>query len=343
MTRIFGVKKSKNELSKKNSMSSRAFFLRFPVLYNFLLKEITIAAEKLQTPVSSSELQGKNCFNPAVENSIFPILMILAKLQPPTSSESDDNHKISSFLPPLLLCSSSAIYKVRELASKAYVTLSYSQYGIETSFTEIIHRLSSILLQVMRHVNSKMEIEDHNYFHGFLLMAKHLLLTYRQNSVEAKKIRDEHFMDSYEKAMKILCDILYLESSDRSRKSTNHAGCKIIQATALQILNYLVSLYDHHQSNADTFKIFKKVQSAINELWQRESPFHTISTSSAIKVPGYKNLMEQLIQLYLLLNENIKREGSSERSCNSTTTIMNNSDTSIQLNRLIDVKNIDGK
>ena len=63
MTRIFGVKKSKNELSKKNLMSSRAFFLRFPVLYNFLLKEITIVAEKLQTPSSSSDLQEKNCFD----------------------------------------------------------------------------------------------------------------------------------------------------------------------------------------------------------------------------------------------------------------------------------------
>ena len=195
----------------------------------------------------------------------------------------------------------------------------------------------------MRHVNSKMEIEDHNYVHGFLLMAKDLLLTYRQNSVELKEFRDKDFMGSYGKVMKILCDILYLKSTDRSRKSTNHAGCKIIQATALQILNYLVSLYNHHQSNADAFNIFKKVQSAIYELWQRESLVHTTSTSSAIKEPGYETFMEHLIHVYLFLNENMKREGSSEISCNSTTTILNNSDTYIQLNRLIGVKNIDGK
>ena len=48
LTRIFGVKRSKTELSKKNSMTARTFFQRFSPLYEFLLQQITTAAEEIE-------------------------------------------------------------------------------------------------------------------------------------------------------------------------------------------------------------------------------------------------------------------------------------------------------
>uniref|UniRef100_F6XB74 tRNA (32-2'-O)-methyltransferase regulator THADA n=1 Tax=Ornithorhynchus anatinus TaxID=9258 RepID=F6XB74_ORNAN len=44
MTRIFGVKRGKDEHSKKNRMTGREFFSRFPALYPFLLEQLQAAA-----------------------------------------------------------------------------------------------------------------------------------------------------------------------------------------------------------------------------------------------------------------------------------------------------------
>ncbi|KAF0027160.1 hypothetical protein F2P81_019901 [Scophthalmus maximus] len=54
ITRIFGVKKGKDEHSKKNRMTGREFFTRFPALYPFLLNQLEEAAatvERLYIPM----------------------------------------------------------------------------------------------------------------------------------------------------------------------------------------------------------------------------------------------------------------------------------------------------
>ena len=70
-TRIFGVKRSKLELSKRNSMSARMFFHRFPDLYEFLLNEMTNIAKVISAGSVTPE-----------ESALYPILIIIAKLQP---------------------------------------------------------------------------------------------------------------------------------------------------------------------------------------------------------------------------------------------------------------------
>ena len=70
-TRIFGVKRSKLELSKRNSMSARMFFHRFPDLYDFLLNEMTNIAQVISAGSVTPE-----------ESALYPILIIIAKLQP---------------------------------------------------------------------------------------------------------------------------------------------------------------------------------------------------------------------------------------------------------------------
>lgn len=75
-TRIFGVKRSKTDLSGKNSMSARMFFHRYPDLYPFLLNQVRHAAKIIEdTP---------NALSPD-ESSIYPALLILAKLIPTTT------------------------------------------------------------------------------------------------------------------------------------------------------------------------------------------------------------------------------------------------------------------
>jgi thyroid adenoma-associated protein len=53
MTRIFGVKRSKDDLSRKNSMTSRVFFVRYPCLHRYLLEELAAAAKIVQSFVGA--------------------------------------------------------------------------------------------------------------------------------------------------------------------------------------------------------------------------------------------------------------------------------------------------
>ena len=88
-TRIFGVKRSKIELSKRNSMSARMFFQRYPQLYSFLLEEVNSAAKIVQ--------QTPNAVTPE-ESAIYPVLIILAKLHPVTCLEESETKYQVSFI-----------------------------------------------------------------------------------------------------------------------------------------------------------------------------------------------------------------------------------------------------
>ncbi|TMS04583.1 Thyroid adenoma-associated protein [Larimichthys crocea] len=58
ITRIFGVKKGKDEHSKKNRMTGREFFTRFPALYPFLLNQLEEAAATVERQNSCVVTRG---------------------------------------------------------------------------------------------------------------------------------------------------------------------------------------------------------------------------------------------------------------------------------------------
>lgn len=72
MTRIFGVQRNKDddELSLKNRMTARIFFMRYPTLYDFLL-------EKLR--------EGVNKDTDSL--SVHPVLIILGRLYPTNTED----------------------------------------------------------------------------------------------------------------------------------------------------------------------------------------------------------------------------------------------------------------
>uniref|UniRef100_A0A8C3KR17 tRNA (32-2'-O)-methyltransferase regulator THADA n=1 Tax=Calidris pygmaea TaxID=425635 RepID=A0A8C3KR17_9CHAR len=72
ITRIFGVKRGKDENSKKNRMTGREFFSRFPSLYPFLLKQLEIVTGTLNS--EAEELK--------IHPSLFLLLLILGRLYP---------------------------------------------------------------------------------------------------------------------------------------------------------------------------------------------------------------------------------------------------------------------
>jgi hypothetical protein len=88
MTRIFGVKRSKDELSKKNSLTARVFFVRYPDLHGYLLDQLKSTSEIIS--------QSNAAISPS-ESAIFPVLLMLAKLQPSPFSEDSEPVQVSQY------------------------------------------------------------------------------------------------------------------------------------------------------------------------------------------------------------------------------------------------------
>ncbi|RUS78380.1 hypothetical protein EGW08_013851 [Elysia chlorotica] len=110
MTRIFGVKRSKDEsaMSKKNCQTGRAFFYRYPTLYPFLLSELEVATANV---MSRDRL--------SLHPSLYPVLLVLGRLFPSTLEGSDTSLSLSAFIPYVIRCASSPVYKTRVIASRA--------------------------------------------------------------------------------------------------------------------------------------------------------------------------------------------------------------------------------
>ena len=84
VTRIFGVKRDReNEFSSKNgTLTARAFFQKYPGLFELIGGELRAVAEVIE--------KSEGALSP-LEASLYPILILLAKLQPsPVSSGSDE-------------------------------------------------------------------------------------------------------------------------------------------------------------------------------------------------------------------------------------------------------------
>lgn len=79
MTRMFGVKRSKEDLSKRNAVSWKSFFQRYPSLRQLLLDQVEAAAVKVVASKVECSRWGSTI---GAESAVMPTLMILAKLSP---------------------------------------------------------------------------------------------------------------------------------------------------------------------------------------------------------------------------------------------------------------------
>ncbi|XP_054263910.1 thyroid adenoma-associated protein homolog [Macrosteles quadrilineatus] len=109
MTRVFGVPRSKSQdsLSWKNKMTGRIFFQRYPKLFDFFQLELQKASQ------SGSKLHP----------SLYPVLLILGRLYPSSLEGTDSNVQLTQYIPDIVVCSGSNIYKTRTLAARAMVAL----------------------------------------------------------------------------------------------------------------------------------------------------------------------------------------------------------------------------
>ncbi|KAL0272341.1 UNVERIFIED_CONTAM: hypothetical protein PYX00_005354 [Menopon gallinae] len=147
--RIFGVARNKDALSKKNRMTSRTFFQRYPELYEFFLSEMRLMFECSQ--------QNEYYTQP----NIFHILLILGRLYPPLT-EDPLSTDLSEFRPLINNSCYNATLKIRELGARALVSI-ISPDNFKNEFDE--------LFTILRKGNSI----DNNRRHGTILQLKALL------------------------------------------------------------------------------------------------------------------------------------------------------------------------
>uniref|UniRef100_A0A8C3AY65 tRNA (32-2'-O)-methyltransferase regulator THADA n=1 Tax=Cyclopterus lumpus TaxID=8103 RepID=A0A8C3AY65_CYCLU len=148
ITRIFGVKKGKDEHSKKNRMTGREFFTRFPALYPFLLNQLEEAAATVESDSGQVKLHP----------SLFLLLLVLSRLYPSPMDGSSSPLGLAPFMPFIIRCGRSAVYRTREMAARALVP-----FVLVTQVPSTVHAL----LQELP-AQPGPEIQ-HNHLHGTLL------------------------------------------------------------------------------------------------------------------------------------------------------------------------------
>ncbi|XP_063051688.1 tRNA (32-2'-O)-methyltransferase regulator THADA [Engraulis encrasicolus] len=152
-TRMLGHSPGGDHASPQCGMCPLAFFTHYPSLLPFLLNQLRTAAAELHSP---SKL-GRLCVHP----SLYPVLILLAKLQPGLQTET---RELSEAVPPLLQLSSSPVYCIRVMASKALVALMPC-----SKYLDVLLKLVGELPSCSKKPFS------HNHLHGQLLQIRAIL------------------------------------------------------------------------------------------------------------------------------------------------------------------------
>ncbi|CAH1983277.1 unnamed protein product [Acanthoscelides obtectus] len=143
ITRIFGVQRTQDSenLSIKNRMTVKVFFSRYPEVFKGLLQQL------------AEEIKKRNSL------MLHPILMIICRLYP--SQFEGQSDKVDMYIRHLMVCLSNPVYKTRELAARATVSL--------LNCDQIVEQFDKLFSSLKRP-----SIKD-NECHGILLQVRHLL------------------------------------------------------------------------------------------------------------------------------------------------------------------------
>ncbi|KAM5252050.1 tRNA (32-2'-O)-methyltransferase regulator THADA isoform 1-T1 [Hipposideros larvatus] len=174
ITRIFGVKRGKDELFKKNTMTGSEFFSRFPELYPFLLKQLEAVADTVDSDL------GELNRHP----SMFLLLLVLGRLYPSPMDGTYSALSMAPFVPFIMRCGCSPVYRSREMAARALVPFVMKD-EIPDTIRTLLAKLPNCTDQCFRQ----------NHIHGTLLQVFHLLQAfsdskYRMNAHFQQELAD---------------------------------------------------------------------------------------------------------------------------------------------------------
>eukprot|EP00057_Strongylocentrotus_purpuratus_P021689 XP_011676163.1 PREDICTED: thyroid adenoma-associated protein homolog isoform X2 [Strongylocentrotus purpuratus] len=172
ISRIFGVKRARDELARKNCMTGTEFFSRFPTLHGFLLEQFQQAQE-----AENTSKPGVTVLHP----SLFPSLLLLSRLYPSPNDTNNSNMSMTPFLPYVIRAGCSAVHKTRSIAATALVPLVPPNQLVHT-----LHHLIDMLLGAANHPPP-----HPNAIHGILMQIHCLLEKYTKDTNLPHSILDD--------------------------------------------------------------------------------------------------------------------------------------------------------
>ncbi|XP_077193802.1 tRNA (32-2'-O)-methyltransferase regulator THADA isoform X2 [Paroedura picta] len=287
ITRIFGVKRGKDENSKKNRMTGREFFTRFPNLYPFLLNKLEVVASTMDGE------SGKLKLHP----SLFLLLLILGKLYPSPMDGTYSTLSMAPFIPFILKCGYSAVYRSREMAGRALVPFIMTNQVPQT--------VRSLLVGLPDCTDPCVR---QNAVHGTLVQVFHLLQSY----LESKHQTNSDFQQG-------LIDII--SSVETKLWLANRQNpCLVTRAMYLDILVLLKNYIGKSRIKGAEFHRFWKEMATIVS----NSELATgIPYSSA--VPGLAQYLQSITKLLISMlsvtadpgfaNHNLLETGKATEPC----------------------------
>uniref|UniRef100_A0A670JYE2 tRNA (32-2'-O)-methyltransferase regulator THADA n=1 Tax=Podarcis muralis TaxID=64176 RepID=A0A670JYE2_PODMU len=265
ITRIFGVKRGKDENSKKNRMTGREFFTRFPNLYPFLLSQLEAVASTVDSGTGEFKLHP----------SLFLLLLILGKLYPSPMDGTYSALNMAPFAPFILRCGHSPVYRSRELAGRALVPF--------IMVNQVPQTVSSLLAGLPDCTDLCIR---QNAVHGTLLQVFHLLQSY----LESKHRANSDFLQGLRSIITCVEAKLWLAKWQNP--------CLVTRSTYLDILillnNYLgKSKIKDLIPGTELLRFWDQIGTIISD-----SELATgISYSSA--VPGLPQYLQSITKLFL--------------------------------------------
>ncbi|XP_036118524.1 thyroid adenoma-associated protein [Molossus molossus] len=262
ITRIFGVKRGKDELFKKNTMTGSEFFSRFPELYPFLLKQLEAVSNTVDSDI------GELNRHP----SMFLLLLVLGRLYPSPMDGTHSALSMAPFIPFIVRCGNSPVYRSREMAARALVP-----------FVKIDEIPATIRTLLAKLPNCTDQCFRQNHIHGTLLQVFHLLQAFS----DSKYRMNAHFQQ--ELADVAVCTKAKLWLAKRQNP------CLVTRAVCIDILFLLTRCLD---------KPTKGDQPVLEHLGLWEEVREIISGSELITgfpctftVPGLPQYLQSLTKL----------------------------------------------
>ncbi|KAM6180099.1 tRNA (32-2'-O)-methyltransferase regulator THADA isoform 2-T2 [Erethizon dorsatum] len=262
ITRIFGVKRGKDEHSKTNRMTGREFFSRFPELYPFLLKQLEAVADTVDSDMGE----------PDRHPSMFLLLLVLERLYPSPMDGASSTLSMAPFVPFIMRCGRSPIYRSREMAARALVPL--------VKIDQVPNTVRALLATLP---NCTDQCFRQNHIHGTLLQVSHLLRAY----ADSKHRMDSDFQQE-------LTDITVCTKA-KLWLAKRQNPCLVTRAVYIDILFLLTYCLD---------KPTKGSQSVLERLGFWEEVRGIVSGSELItglpctfKVPGLPQYLQSLTKL----------------------------------------------
>ena len=181
-----------SDLNTRNAITATELFRNYPPLLRFLLSVMKEGVSDMQT-MSESGKSGLTASSRLLHPPLFPVLLLLSRVQPVTVSGEDAANLTEPFIPIVFRCLRHRHHKVRTMAARALANLSSDDIHRNSCTKALLKKCETMLSAVPAHVSGlagRVVKNDWNAKHGALLGIQHLLL---KTSDPGTVIQDDQF------------------------------------------------------------------------------------------------------------------------------------------------------